>query len=672
MSKSIEEKVEDIFKNQLNEFNIKYYTKTEIINEAIDSALKNSVSKSGGSGNNYPDIKLLIENSGVRRIPVMIEAKGAFGKLIKTTADGDIELVTYNKNGEANYSSIQGYAVNGAVHYVNAILDGNCYNEGIAIGINGYEKSDNTIQTELAAYYISSKNNRVPKLIGQFGDLSFLKSGNINGLCEHLDKLVLSEEELDRITKRVETTLEQKIKSIHQNIYDNKLITLETNEKLYLFCGLIMAGIHTNGVSPLTADQLNGSDNSEYNDGTIITNHINAFLNSKDMDNGKKEMIQKLLHPIFKNSSLYKPKNGESILKMLYRQVSSDIIPCLESNLHLDFTGKILNSLSDWVHIENDKANDVVLTPRYVTQLMAKLARTNKDSYVWDSAMGSARFLVSAMNIMITDAQNTIHDVDELEAKIANIKKNQLLGIEILGNIYMLAVLNMILMGDGCSNIIKGDSFTYKSEFQQMSNVFLLNPPYSADGKGFNFVDAALSKMHDGYGCVLIQENAGSGMGHPYTENILKHSTLKASIHMSNIFCGKAGVQTAIYLFEVGRPHELDDIVTFIDFSNDGYSRLSRKKSSQEVNLQNTDHALERYAEIEAIVLGKKKKTNYYNEENGLVIKDTISLSGDDWTYSQHQKIDTNPTDEDFERVMSDYLTWKLTDALKGNDYNEL
>ena len=124
MSKSIEEKVEDIFKKQLNEFNIKYYTKTESINEAIDSALKNSVSKSGGSGNNYPDIKLLIESAGMRRIPVMIEAKGTFGKLIKKTTDGDIELVTYNKNSDANYSSIQGYAVNGAVHYVNAILDG--------------------------------------------------------------------------------------------------------------------------------------------------------------------------------------------------------------------------------------------------------------------------------------------------------------------------------------------------------------------------------------------------------------------------------------------------------------------------------------------------------------------------------------------------------------------
>jgi len=424
-----------------------------------------------------------------------------------------------------------------------------------------------------------------------------------------------------------------------------------------------MAGIHTKGVSPLTADQLTGSDNPEYNDGTIIINHINAFLNSKNMDNSKKEMIQKLLFPIFKNTLLYKPKNGESILKMLYRQVNNDIIPCLESNLHLDFTGKILNSLSDWVHIENDKSNDVVLTPRYVTHLMAKLARTNKDSYVWDSAMGSAGFLVSAMNIMIADAQNTIKDIDRLNEKITNIKKNQLLGVEILGNIYMLAVLNMILMGDGCSNIINDDSFSFKTDFP--ANVFLLNPPYSADGKGFNFVDAALSKMHDGYGCILIQENAGSGMGHPYTESILKHSTLKASIHMSNIFCGKAGVQTAIYLFKVGRPHEEDDIVTFVDFSNDGYSRQSKKKSSQDVNLKNTDHALERYAELEAIILDKKKNTNYYNEENGLVIKDTISLSGEDWTYSQHKKVNTKPSELDFKKTVSEYISWKVSNLIK-------
>lgn len=70
------------------------------------------------------------------------------------------------------------------------------------------------------------------------------------------------------------------------------------------------------------------------------------------------------------------------MLHTLFEQVKKNIIPCLESNLHLDFTGKILNSLNDWVSIENDSANDVVLTPRYVTTFMAKMARTNKDSFV--------------------------------------------------------------------------------------------------------------------------------------------------------------------------------------------------------------------------------------------------------------------------------------------------
>ena len=51
---------------------------------------------------------------------------------------------------------------------------------------------------------------------------------------------------------------------------------------------------------------------------------------------------------------------------------------------------------------------------------------------------------------------------------------------------------------------------------QQLSliHIFLLNPPYSADGKGFIFAEKALAKMtHGGRAAVLIQENAGSGKG---------------------------------------------------------------------------------------------------------------------------------------------------------------
>ena len=61
--------------------------------------------------------------------------------------------------------------------------------------------------------------------------------------------------------------------------------------------------------------------------------------------------------------------------------------------------------------------------------------------------------------------------------------------------------------------------------------------------------------MKNGKAAVLIQENAGCGLGLPYTKDILKNNTLLASIHMSDIFLGKSNVQTAIYLFDVGIPH---------------------------------------------------------------------------------------------------------------------
>ena len=67
------------------------------------------------------------------------------------------------------------------------------------------------------------------------------------------------------------------------------------------------------------------------------------------------------------------------------------------------------------------------------------------------------------------------------------------------------------------------------------------------------------------------------------------------------------------YVFDVGNPHNENKLVKFIDFSNDGYTRQNRKKSSANVNLKNTDHADERYKEIIDIVLGNKKETHYFD-----------------------------------------------------------
>ena len=277
------------------------------------------------------------------------------------------------------------------------------------------------------------------------------------------------------------------------------------------------------------------------------------------------------------------------------------------------------------------------------------------------------------MKLMIEDAESNIKSPSELARKISNIKFKQLLGIEKRSDIYLLAVLNMLLMNDGATNILHKDSLKeFSGNYEQgteknkpfPANVFLLNPPYSADGKGFIFVKKALERMSSGRAAILIQENAGSGNGLPYTKELLQKNTLLASIHMADIFCGKAGVQTAVYVFEIGRAHNKKQIVKFINMSNDGYSRQNRKKSRLDVNLRDIDHANERYQEVVDLVNYGNKYLKYFTKEE--YIEDTITLDGNDWTFSQHKKINTIPTEADYMKVVSDYLAWEVGQILRN------
>lgn len=668
MAKSIEEQIEDCAKQWLlKDKNIKYFTKTESINEEIEEALKQAPSKSGGKGTNFPDIKLFIETKKMRKIPVMIEVKGTKGNFIKLNANGEIDNVT--KDNKPNYTNINKFAVNGAIHYANAVLDyTSSYDEVIAIGLNGYKNSDGTIQTEIGVYYISKSNYKIPKKIGEFSDFSFLYAENQDDLMEKIDRLNLTEEEIEAKAKEYENQIEEKLKSLNQKMQDD--LQISVGSRVELVTGMIMAGLGVeNKVSPLEITDLKGNNATKDNDGIVIINKISSFLEEKNLPGEKKAMIINDLSRVFIYSDLWKPVNGESKLKTVYANVKNNIMPIFTSAKHLDFTGKLFNVLNEWVDIPDSDKNDVVLTPRYVTELMAKLCMVNKDSYVWDFAVGSAGFLISAMKLMIKDAQDTIKSPNELSEKMVKIKSEQLLGIEKRADIYLLAVLNMILMGDGSSNIIHKDSLKdYDGKYEQgqlkdkeyPANIFLLNPPYSADGK---VVRKAFSKMKSGRAAILIQENAGSGNGLPYTKDMLKNNTLVASIHMADIFRGKAGVQTAIYVFDVGKPHNEKQLVKFIDFTNDGYTRQNRKKSSQNVNLKNTNHAIERYAEIVDLVLYGKTYLHYFTEEE--YIEDTISSEGNDWTFAQHKKIDIKPTLDDFKKAVSDYLAWEVSNILK-------
>lgn len=671
MAKSIEEKVEDFVKDSLRNGKLKFFTKTESVNSEIDAALEKAPSKSGGSGKNYPDIRLLLDN-----LPVMIEVKGKRGAFEKLNVNGEIDNAA--KDGTPNYNNIQKYAVNGAIHYANAIISNTkTYKSTIAIGINGYEENGQ-IELEIGAYYISLDNLKRPKKISEYSDLSFLYKKNRHELLKRLSLMNLDESEREKVAQDLENAFEDRLKRLNQKMHDE--LEIAVGQRVGLLVGMIMAGLGVDEneirVAPLEIAELKGQTGKNSTDGDIIINKINSFLSNKKLPEEKKEMIIRELTNIFVSANLWKPKNGESILKKLYIDVKDGILPVIsQKDQHLDYAGKLFNVLTQWVAIPDGQKNDVVLTPRYVTEFMAKLARVNKDSYVWDYAAGSGGFLVSSMKLMIQDAVDSINSPNEREDKINTIKARQLLGVEIRSDIYLLAVLNMILMGDGSSNILHEDSLNYDGNYGQgdmrgepfPANVFLLNPPYSQKGKGFNFVETAFSKMKTGRGVVLIQENAGSGNGLPYTKRLLEKNSLVASIHMADIFCGKAGVQTAIYVFDVGIQHDKNKLVKFIDFSDDGYTRQNRKKSSASVNLRDTGNAKGRYQEAIDIVLGNKKSTKYFDD---CVIEDTISLNGDDWTYSLHKKIDTVPTEADFKKTVKDYLSWKVSTIIQEETPN--
>jgi hypothetical protein len=147
-------------------------------------------------------------------------------------------------------------------------------------------------------------------------------------------------------------------------------------------------------------------------------------------------------------------------------------------------------------------------------------------------------------------------------------------------------------------------------------------------------------------------------------------NTLLASIKMPiDIFIGKASVQTNIYVFKVGEKHHRDEIVKFIDFSNDGYSRASKKKAKAETNLKDTDRAKERYEEVVNLVRFGKNKLNIFTDQQ--YFENTIDPNnGTD--RNQTAPIDTKPTLDDFKKTVADYLAREVSNIIKNNQNNGL
>lgn len=670
---SVEPNVADLANGWMRSYKLDYKLEQESLNTEIDRALDEYFSKNGGVGGNRPDAKLLLRDKNMVNYPVLIEYKGYKDKLVALDSEGKVANKT--AKNQPDFKHINSYAVNGAVHYANALLHYTSYTDIIAIGMTGYKTEAGKLEHEIGVYYVSKSNFGIGQKIDNYTDFSFLKKSNFDKFIEKVKRLKLTPDEIEKLKEQREREINASLVKLNNDIYQNEK-GLSERDRVYLVAASIIATLGVPGrVAALEKSELKSSTETGNRDGDIILRKIKAFLDEKNLPQEKRDMIVRTLQNTLTTDNINKVETGESQLKRVFTKIVDDLGIYYKIGLTTDFTGKLFNEMYSWLGFSQDKLNDVVLTPAYVATLLARLARVNMDSYVWDFATGSAGLLVAAMNEMLNDAKNKIKSPDEFARKSAAIKANQLLGLEILSEVYMLAILNMILMGDGSSNILNKDSLKEfngnygfgKTDEKFPADAFVLNPPYSAPGNGMVFVEKALSMMSKGYAAIIIQNSAGSGKATEYNKRILKHSTLLASIKMPmDLFIGKSSVQTNIYVFRVGETRQKDDTVKFIDFSVDGYTRTNRKKAS--CNLRDTDHAKERYQELVDLVRFGKAKLNIFTEKE--YYEGTIDPeNGADW--NQTAPIDTKPRLEDFKKTVSDYLAWEVSNLLKNQNLED-
>lgn len=659
----LEDHVNDWVKTQFDRLKLKnqknYHIESDIP-DYLKVALKGRAKTENKTNFGKPDFSLTQYQA-----PVVIENKLGLKKLIADAKDG----VKFDG------TSVNNYAVNGALHYATGMIASGQYHEVIAIGIAG--DSDETI--EIKVYYVYGSGEQSFKLLENVTTLDFLE--NKKTFDEFYSSAILTDDEKHEILINSQAQLQKYAKSLNKLMHNHNITA---PQRVLYVSGMLLSMqnvVDTQGhkiQDGLVPADLKGIQSDTKRDGVQIVNQIKEFLVARDIPMDKQNLMLSSFSEISKAPLRDKEtKLDKEVSKLIDGNASSNkqIFTFIYHNIylsidamagHLDIMGEMYSEFLKYA-LGDGKEIGIVLTPPYITKMMATILDINQNSKVMDLATGSAGFLISAMEIMIDDAENTYGKKTTAALdKIHAIKSQQLLGIELNAEMFTLAATNMILRGDGSSNIQSANTFETPVELYEdfNANKLLLNPPFSYDQNGMPFIAFGLDKMEKGgLGAIIIQDSAGSGKAVKTNQAMLKKHTLVASIKMPvDLFQPMAGVQTSIYIFEAHKPHDFEKTVQFIDFRNDGYKRTSRA-------LQEIDEPAKRYADIIKIYkAGKNAKIEASWDLNDVYVEGFITKSGADWNFDQHKTIDTKPTFDDFRKTVADYLAWEVDQLLKRDD----
>lgn len=311
---SIEPNIADLANSWLKSCKLDYKLEQESLNSEIDKALDDYHSKNGGTGGNRPDAKLLLQSrKNGRYYPVLIEYKGYKDKLEKLDADGNVDNRT--ARNEPIYKNINNYAVNGAVHYANAVLHHTSYTGIIAIGMTGYKDEQGNIRHQIGVYYVAKSNLGVGQRVGDFDDFTFLAAEHFENFIQRVEELALTPEELDRLKEKREKEIDASLTKLNNDIFQNEK-GLSENDRVYLVAAAIIATIGIPGkVAPLEKTDLKSSNERGWRDGDILVRKIESFLEEKALPKEKKEMILRTLSNTLLTENINKIHNGETQLK---------------------------------------------------------------------------------------------------------------------------------------------------------------------------------------------------------------------------------------------------------------------------------------------------------------------------------------------------------------------
>lgn len=315
----------------------------------------------------------------------------------------------------------------------------------------------------------------------------------------------------------------------------------------------------------------------------LLTTIVDEFTNS-NLPAEKINNLKQAFSFILTSTTLTSDKE---FFENLIFEIDENINNFIRTHKYIDTLGQFYVEFLRYAN--NDKGLGIVLTPPHITQLFTDLAEVNKDSIVFDNCCGTSGFLISAMKRMVQDADGDSN-------KIKNLKSNQLIGVEYQDDIYALGVSNMVIHGDGKTNIFLGDCFELsdiiKDRFKP--TVGLLNPPYKTkkgDIEELEFVLNNLATLQQGGKCVAIIPLscaiALSGEGYELKKRLLENHTLEAVMSMPEelFHNSKVTVVTCAMVITAHKPHPKGKKTWLGYWREDGFVKL---KNKGRVDLNNT------------------------------------------------------------------------------------